>query len=311
MNHSKIWSPLRYPGGKARLSQFLAATIQLNNSVGCQYYEPFAGGAGAALRLLTSGTVDELFLNDADVCIYAFWIAALQETDRFVDRIRHTPLTIEEWYNQKDICIRAKRESIFDIGFAAFYLNRCNRSGILVGAGPIGGYGQKGKWRIDARFNRQNLVSRILQLNQYRDNIRIENMDAISFLSKKLPMGNKRKKAFVYLDPPYFAAGRRLYLNYYKEKDHQALAKYMLRQRVLKWIMSYDNSDFIKQAYHPCKKFLFSLQYSLQKKQTAKELLIAPNHLAIPERNKLKEANIQTSPIEIIQNKELLALQTP
>jgi len=45
-------SPLRYPGGKGRLAKFLAIILQINDCVGCHYYEPFAGGAGAAFRLL-------------------------------------------------------------------------------------------------------------------------------------------------------------------------------------------------------------------------------------------------------------------
>lgn len=286
---TRTLSPLRYPGGKGGLAKLLAAVLQINDCAGCHYYEPFAGGAGAAFRLLVNRTVSELSLNDADPCIHAFWVSALRETERFVDRILNTPLTIEEWRRQQAICLNPTAQSTFDVGFATFYLNRCNRSGILVGAGPIGGYAQRGKWRLDVRFNRENLASRVLQLGQHDDRIHIYNMDAIAFLGAKLPIGKRRRGVFVYLDPPYYKAGRRLYFNSYREKDHRALARYILRQRELKWIMTYDDSVFIRQIYWPCKQFIFSLRYSLQKRQEAREVLIAPRHLTVPNYAKLRE----------------------
>ncbi len=296
---TRILSPLRYPGGKGGLAKLLAIVLQINDCARCHYYEPFAGGAGAALRLLVDGIVGELFLNDADPCVYAFWVSALRETERFVDRILSIPLTIEEWRCQQAICFNPTAQSTFDVGFATFYLNRCNRSGILVGAGPIGGYAQRGKWRLDERFNRENLVSRILQLSQYRDSIHIYNLDAIAFLRAKLPMGKRRRAAFVYLDPPYFTAGRRLYLNSYRERDHRALARYVLHQKKLKWIMTYDDSEFIRQIYQPCEEYIFSLRYSLQKKQEAGELLIAPHHLMVPSYTELGEIKMDLQPIQV------------
>jgi len=295
---TRILSPLRYPGGKGGLAKLLTTVLQINDCAGCHYYEPFAGGAGAAFRLLVDGIVSELFLNDADPCVYAFWVSALRETKRFVDRILSIPLTIEEWRRQQAICLNPTAQSTFDVGFATFYLNRCNRSGIIVGAGPIGGYAQRGKWQLDERFNRENLTSRILQLGQYRDKIHIYNLDAIVFLGAQLPMGKRRREVFVYLDPPYFTAGRRLYFNFYREKDHRALARYVLRQRKLKWIMTYDDSDFIRQIYWPCEEYIFSLRYSLQKKQEAHELLIAPHHLIVPNYTELSEIKMDLQAIQ-------------
>jgi len=295
---SRILSPLRYPGGKGKLSKFLTIVLQINESTRCHYYEPFAGGAGAAFRLLEDGIASELFLNDADPCVYAFWLSALRETERFADRILNIPLTIEEWRCQQAICLNPPAQSTFDLGFATFYLNRCNRSGILIGAGPIGGYAQKGKWRLDERFNRENLAFRILQLGQYRDTVNIYNLDAIAFLAAQVPMGKRRREVFVYLDPPYIATGRRLYYNSYRQKDHRALARYVLRQKKLKWIMTYDDSDFIRQIYRSCQEYIFSLRYSLQKKQEARELLIAPDYLTMPNFAQLRHISMHLCPLQ-------------
>ncbi|MDQ2733003.1 MAG: DNA adenine methylase, partial [Armatimonadota bacterium] len=172
----------------------------MNDLRGCVYYEPYAGGAGAALSLLRQDIVSELYLNDADERVYAFWDSALNASDRFVDRIDSVPLTIEEWYLQHDICIHPGAHSPFDVGFAAFYMNRCNRSGVLTGAGPIGGYKQGGRWKMNVRFNREALSERILALARVKNRIHVSCRDSIMFLKASLPRGRGRNRVFVYLD---------------------------------------------------------------------------------------------------------------
>ena len=274
-------SPLRYPGGKASLAGFFGRVIELNNLSGCSYFEPFVGGAGAALRLLRENVVSELYLNDIDHRITAFWNAVLNEPERFVDAILSVPVNIAEWERQQQVCLRPDASKPFELGFAAFYLNRCNRSGILLGAAPIGGYAQTGKWRIDARFYRENLAERVLAIAKKCEQIHITNMDAITFLDKHLPRGHERKRVFAYLDPPYWANGNRLYMNFYKDQDHKNLSRYMQRQGTLKWVMSYDDAHFIRDLYKTCAISHLSLQYSLQRKQQARELLIVPYHVRL------------------------------
>lgn len=274
-------SPLRYPGGKASLAKRLMRTIKLNELTGCSYYEPFAGGAGVALRLLRENIVSAIYLNDLDPRITAFWEAVLDESERFVEAILSVPLTIGEWRKQQRICLRADVGESFELGFATFYLNRCNRSGVLLEAAPIGGYAQEGKWRIDARFNRENLAERVKNIAQERDNIHITRMDALRFLAEHLPRGPRRQQVFAYLDPPYYFNSNRLYLNTYDDSNHRKLARYMQRQRTLRWVMSYDDAQFIRDLYEPCIISHFSLQYSLQRKQQTQELLIAPSHVRL------------------------------
>ncbi len=279
----KHLSPLRYPGGKTALSGFLADVIDLNDLRGCVYFEPYAGGAGAALALLGAGVVSKIRLNDADPCIYAFWRAALEQPERFAQRVIKVPLTIKEWRNQREICASPGRHNLFDLGFAAFYMNRTNRSGILMGAGPIGGFGQEGRWKMDARFNREGLAKRLLALAKHRERIEVFNEDAVDFLRLHLPKGHRRGHVFVYLDPPYVSNGRRLYLNAYEPEDHHVLAKYMHTQKKLPWIMSYDDSDLVRGLYGKCKMALLPLRYTLQVKHFARELIIAPDNVHIPQ----------------------------
>ena len=275
-------SPLRYPGGKAALASLLTQFIEGNGLRGCIYFEPFVGGAGAALQLLIEGVVSEVRLNDLDARIYAFWQAALDEHDRFVDMIMSVELSLEQWRKQRDICLHPNQHDTFDLGFAAFYLNRCNRSGILLGSAPIGGYSQAGAWRLDARFYRQTLADRISKLAEHRERIHLSNDDALRFLAKNLPVGDQPEQVFVYLDPPYVSNGNRLYMNNYQARDHGKLAHHLRRQTTVNWVVSYDDTRLIRRLYEDCRVSDIPLRYSLQRKRETKELLITPRHLQTP-----------------------------
>lgn len=275
-------SPLRYPGGKASLAAFLEDVIDLNDLRGCRYYEPYAGGAGAALTLLEKKAVDEIHINDADPRVFAFWNAILNETEHFVERVLSVPLDIEQWRQQREVCSNPGSHDEFDVGFSAFYMNRCNRSGVLSGAGPIGGLLQNGKWKLDARFSREALVQRIRKVGQKREQIHLSCLDAITFLKSFLPSGKARRNTFVYLDPPYVNNGQRLYLNAYRPEDHAGIARYLSSQKVLPWLMSYDDSQLIKDLYREHHIFKLTIRYSLQEKKSAAELNISPRHLILP-----------------------------
>jgi len=272
-------SPLRYPGGKGVLSDFLIDVILCNNLEGSAYIEPFAGGAGAALTLLFEGMVKELYLNDADQSISAFWYSALQETEGLLKLLHDTQVTIDEWKRQKEILLN-ERDDLLRLGFSAFFLNRCNRSGIIYSAGPIGGYEQSGSWVVDVRFNKFSLKKKIEKIASYKDKITTFNEDAIHFL-KMIP-AKALRKAFIYLDPPYFMKGKKLYMNYFQEEDHVKLSKYIGRWDNLHWLMTYDDVEFIRNLYGKYRMFSYHLNYSLQKKRKGEELLITPAHLYLP-----------------------------
>jgi len=278
-----IKSPLRYPGGKGAFFTYIAEIMKYNELCGGRYFEPFAGGAGVALALLSSNIASDVVLNDADYHIYCFWASILNENERFINTIWNTNLSITEWYKQKTIYDESEKYSVFEVGFSAFFLNRCNRSGILAGAGPIGGYEQKGSWRLDARFNKNDLTNRIADIGALKNRILVSNRDAIEFLTEYLP--RERENALVYVDPPYVSAGKRLYLNLYSSEDHRNLADYLLRQVNLKWIMTYDDNTLIRELYSPCQKWVYNLGYSLQSKQKGKELLIAPRYIQLPDKD--------------------------
>jgi DNA adenine methylase len=278
-----VHSPLRYPGGKQVLSGLLSHLIRLNGAYEGTYAEAYAGGAGAALSLLFGEHVQDVMINDADPAIASLWRAILSQTDAFAELIDSTPLTIKEWQRQREIYRSFNsRSSFLKVGFAAFYLNRCNRSGIIATGGPIGGIDQKGKWKLDARFNRLELIRRVRAIARYKERIQIYNLDAIAFLKRHLRKSKKSRPTFVYLDPPYFVKGRKLYLNYYEQKDHEALSSYLKAKSHFEWVLSYDNVPEIRKLYAPLRTLRFDLDYTAAERSKGKELLIFKDGLEYP-----------------------------
>jgi DNA adenine methylase len=205
-------TPLRYPGGKQKLAPFISEVMIANHLDGGDYAEPYAGGAGVAIELLLSGRSSHIHLNDACVPLYAFWRSVLDKTEEFCRRISRASLTIEEWKRQREVLRSARKVSQLDLGFSFFYLNRCNRSGIVSG-GVIGGLKQTGEWKINARFSRKELIRRVELIGSKRSSITVKNMDAERFILEYVP--KLPRNTLVYCDPPYFDKADRLYLNHY------------------------------------------------------------------------------------------------
>ena len=270
-------SPLRYPGGKGRLAQYIIDLIEMNDLVGCHYAEPYAGGAGIAISLLYLEYSSHVHLNDIDPAVYSFWRAVLDSPEEMARRARDTPLTLDERLRQKAI-YRDADASTLDLGFATFYLNRTNRSGILHG-GVIGGNAQAGTYRIDARFNRVDLARRIEKVASYAPRISLHNKDAVDFISSALPA--VAGKALVYLDPPYYANGHRLYRNTYKHADHATIAG-LVGTIPHPWLVSYDNAEPIRGLYMGYRQQTFGLRYSANAVYEGTEVMVFCDGVKVP-----------------------------
>lgn len=286
---SRTASPLRYPGGKAALHNLVSDILVENGLEGGHYAEPFAGGGGLALSLLYEGVVREIHLNDLDPAIASFWRAILDHTDSFCSLIEETPVTIEEWHSQKVMYndLQCTKDDL-RLGFATLFLNRTNRSGIIKGAGVIGGLKQTGNYLIDCRFNKPDLIKRIRRISKYRHRIHFTQLDALEFLPKiehELP-----QRSLICADPPYFGKGANLYTSYYKPKDHSQLAQSMMELNC-SWITTYDNCDEIAEIYKQRQQYEFSVQYSAQTKRMGSELLIVSQGMKVPEQLLLRKAN--------------------
>lgn len=281
---SQYLSPFRYPGGKAKFADFLASLIDKNQPINV-YVEPYAGGAGAALDLLFRNSIRKIILNDADYFIYSFWKKILNDTDTFIKKIQETEVNLENWKYYREVY--QKREfdehSELDIAFTAFYLNRCNRSGILI-AGPIGGFEQKSKWKIDCRYNKEKLIKRIKNIAKRSNRIEVYNFDAIDFIEF---CNNERKlnpvDTLYYLDPPYVDKGNSLYRRSYDKMDHQKLNSYLKSKTEMKWVLSYDDVDLIQRLYADVQKNGIDVNHFAHKAKIGKELLILSDKCSFPE----------------------------
>lgn len=288
----KTISPLRYPGGKSKLSPLIKYIIEhKSNQNITTYIEPFAGGAGVALDLLINGTVNDIIINDYDKSIYSFWKAVITEPDRLIKTIIKTPVTIDEWRKQKGIYASLNNKYSFELGFATFFLNRTNRSGILS-AGPIGGFEQTGNYLIDARFNKDCLTDRIARIAQFRNHIKVYNKDIRSFI--RLVMTKNQANSFVYFDPPYYTKGRELYINFFKNDDHIEIRDTIIQNVNCQWLMTYDIVESITNIYHDYTQRQYSLTYSLANKGKASELIIFSDSKLCPNNFELTKAGIKT-----------------
>lgn len=272
-------SPLRYPGGKSQLLGYVKRILLDNQLSGGHYAEAYAGGASVALGLLFDGVVNKIHINDVDTHIWAFWASVLNDCDSLCRKIKDTSFTVEEWNKQRDIYLNFREYSCLDIGFSTFFLNRVNRSGILTG-GLIGGKEQTGKWKLDARLNKDGLIARIQRIARYKDRIALYDLDAEDFLIDVVSK-LKTKKVLVYLDPPYYVQGQNLYTNFYKPDDHARIAK-LMKSVTKPWIISYDWHPEIKQLYKPYTKVVYQLNYSAQDRYKGREVMIFSRRIKPP-----------------------------
>ncbi len=278
-NHS-FSSPLRYPGGKGALANFVKLILTQNALLDGEYVEVYAGGASIAWSLLFEEYVQRVHVNDLNLTLMAFWRSVLEDTDAFCRLIQDTPVTMSEWYRQHGIQQKPTDYSPLEVGFSTFFLNRTNRSGILKG-GVIGGKDQTGPWKIDARFNKKDLVRRVQRIGRYTNRIRIYNLDAVHFIETILP--ELPLKTLVYLDPPYFKKGQDLYENHYGKRDHAIIADLVSNHIVQPWIVSYDAAPEILKLYkdHGCIRY--SINYSTQDRYSGSEVMFFNKGLNVPE----------------------------
>ncbi len=274
------FTPLRYPGGKGKLAPFIMRLMKDNDLLDGEYVEPYAGGAAIAFELLLHDYVSRIHINDISRPVFAFWTTVLNHTDRLLQLVRDTRLTVRSWDRQKRILANQSDHDDVSLGFAMFFLNRTNRSGIL-NAGVIGGRAQTGPWKIGARYNASDLAIRIEAIARLRKKIEISREDASVFLRERL--GTLPKRTLIYLDPPYYEKGKDLYYDFYEHADHEAIARLVKgRVRRQQWIVSYDNVKAIRDMYSDCPGIAYGLGYSARESRAGSEVMFFRDGLVVP-----------------------------
>jgi len=279
------------------MTPFIVDIFRANDLHHVRYVEPYAGGAGAALNLLFEDAVDSIVINDANAGVYSFWHYLITESDRFIGCVQGKPITLEQWNIEHQIATQEKNPSL-ELGVATFFLSRTNRSGV-ISAGPIGGNTlekqETAAYKLDCRFNKEDLVVRLQAIAERADRILVTQMDAMDCLRNLDP-----ENVFVYIDPPYYVKGKSLYMNHYRHAEHQQLANYLLNEAQFKWMLSYDDVQEIRQMYGMLDLYNFPLSYTVQGVRTGMELMTHSANVVFPEKLEIRRShsvNIQISEI--------------
>jgi DNA adenine methylase len=194
----------------------------------------------------------------------------LHQTEDLCRLIRDASLTMDEWRRQRE-ALESPTSTVLERGFAALYLNRTNRSGVISG-GVIGGQNQGGTWKLDARFNKATLAAKVRAIALWRDRIALYGLDAGGFLTDVVaPL---KDPIFLYLDPPYYARGKDLYHSHYGHEDHVALAK-LLKDHFADrpWLVSYDDTPEIRTIYEGSPSLSYTIGYSAASRYRGAEII--------------------------------------
>lgn len=267
------YTPVRYPGGKTKLYPLVRAILEENDLVGCDYLEPFAGGAGLAMKLLLRGDVESAAINDAARAVACMWRAIVFESDKLCEFVGAAPLDVGTWLEMRDV-YRDPASSDLDLGLASFYLNRTSVSGVL-GGGIIGGLRQEGAYKMDARFSRPGLIEKIRAIGAMRDRIQVSNLDAKEFLA------GRGGKGFAFLDPPYVQKGPSLYRKAFDVRGHEDLAAFLTGYDG-SWAITYDDVALVDQLYACFDNRRLNISYTANVKCTGKEKMILSPGLRWP-----------------------------
>lgn len=277
-----FYSPLRYPGGKNKLSAFIAK-ICIDTGVNGLYIEPYAGGASVALFLLFEGFVNKIVINDKDRSIYAFWYSVLNNSKELCELIDKTDITLENWFKLKEVQNNKQKVGLLELGFSTLFLNRTNHSGIING-GPIGGYKQVGSYKIDCRFNKEEIKKRIKDIAARKKDIKLYKKDALDLIDK-ITKDTADNNVICYFDPPYYHKASTLYMNHYNDNNHRKVSERIKRIKNLKWIVSYDNVPEIKELYQDYESKEYSFNHTAYKIREGKEILFFNFRLSKPDNN--------------------------
>lgn len=280
---SPFLSPLRYPGGKARLGLFFERLLIAQPDPPRVYVEPFSGGVGAGLFLLDRGAIDHLVINDLNPGIAAFWRCVKHDGQRLANRIAETRPDIKQWHIAHRIYQDPGCVDDFDLGFATFFLNRCNRSGILT-ARPIGGLSQTGNWKIDARYNADDLASRVLAIHDVSDAIEVHQEEASDLIRRLM---RRTRRTLFYVDPPYVQQGNELYLSKFGLSEHSKLARLLVSTKRHPWVLTYDAVAEIRRLYSRQRCMEFSISHTAQRQHVGDEFIFFSDDLHVPDQQVL------------------------
>ena len=142
--------------------------------------------------------------------------------------------------------------------------------GGVIKGGIIGGIGQTGKYKIDARFNKPGLIQKIQKISAFKGAITVENMDAAYLLSSDYLKAYSN--VFLNIDPPYVEQGSHLYINAFDDDQHKSLSR-VIKALSYPWILTYNKCSLVEELYSEFGCESVFLRYSISKNVQSSEYL--------------------------------------
>ena len=211
------------------------------------------GGGSLFIALRQKFPHRRYWINDINYELYCFWKIAQECADALADtvhRIRHDATDGRMLFYR--LLEQYGQGSEFERAVRFFILNRITFSGTV----DSGGYSEQA---FHGRFT-HSAIERVRPLGNLLKGVKItcEDFEPVS--------RHEGEGVFIYLDPPYYSVadsrlyGRRgeLHITF----DHERLRR-VLDQVKHKWLVTYDECDYIRQLYADYTQLRWTLQYGM------------------------------------------------
>ena len=154
-----------------------------------------------------------------------------------------------------------------DQAFYYFIINRCSFSGATLS----GGFSEEASKK---RFT-QSSIDRLKKLDLI--NIDFTNKDFEEIINNTGKKYDKKKK-FIFLDPPYYLQkGSKLYGtkgDMHENFDHEKLFNCLNSNKNNNWMMTYNDSEYIRELYKDYKIIETNWKYGMNKSKESSEIII-------------------------------------
>jgi DNA adenine methylase len=230
-----IRSPLRYPGGKSRAKDRIAALVPSFR----EFREPFVGGGSIFIHFKQQFPNRDFWINDIYSELISFWRQSQLDSEAVLKQIWQWK---REFSDGKALFyfLRENKQSFNEIEQAAafFIFNRITFSGTT----ESGGFSQQA---FEKRFT-DSSIDRLEEIPKVLQKVKITNFDYEEVVL------SKGSDVFLFLDPLYFSAtNSALYGKngrLHKSFDHERFAEVM-KKCSHKWLIAYDDSPFIRELF--------------------------------------------------------------
>ena len=257
-----INSPLRYPGGKQKTVKEIAKYIPEFK----EFREPFVGGGSVFLYLKQKYPDRTFWINDKFYDLYIFYKELQNNPQKVIEKVLH----YKDYSDGKELFLLLKdnfyKMDTLTQAAAFFVLNRITFSGTT----QSGGFS---KGAFEKRFTISS-IERIKKFYPFLEGVKITNSDYEDVIQKS------GKDVFIFLDPPYYKAKKSMLYgkngDLHKSFDYERLAD-VLKRCSHKWLMTIDNSDYIKNLFSFAYIKEWNLTYGMRivNSQKEKELFIS------------------------------------